>query len=252
MNVSQWADERLATLNPKDDWRPNADRALARLREYGRRTRRRVIRFAAGAMAATALCVALLTLSAPKACADCLNTQAVHNFKESGSPTAPVTVEIYSDYECPHCARFFLDTIPSLTEQYVRTGKVRLVHRDFPLPGHPHARLAAGYANAAGQLGYYELAVGQLFRTQQVWSGNGAIDAQLALVLPPGVMQKIRALVQQNGKPDDRVSVDMAAATANRLNETPSLLILVKGRREVVAGAPPYPILKSYLDQLLK
>lgn len=252
MNVSQWADERLATLNPKGDWQPNADRALTRLREYGRGTRRRAIRFAAGAAASAAVCIALFTLSAPKACADCLNTPAVRNFKESGSPSAPITVEIYSDYECPHCARFFLDTLPLLTEQYVRTGKVRLVHRDFPLPGHPHARLAACYANAAGQMGYYDLAVAQLFRTQQLWSGNGEIDRQLALVLPPGVMQKVRAIVQQNGKTDDTMSVDIAAADANRLNETPSLLILVKGRREVIAGAPPLPILRSYLDQLLR
>src|SRR4051812_19069978 len=85
----------------------------------------------------------------------------ITNYKEMGSPTAPVAMEAYTDYECPHCARFFKEFMPQFTKDYIQTGKVKFVHRDFPLPQHPHAQLAARIANAAGELGYYEVVVNQ-------------------------------------------------------------------------------------------
>lgn len=72
------------------------------------------------------------------------------HFKEFGSPTAPITVEVYTDYECPACAVLYQQAIPMLVSQYVQTGKVKMLHRDFPLTQHPYARLAARFANAAG------------------------------------------------------------------------------------------------------
>src|ERR1700712_5429954 len=62
----------------------------------------------------------------------------VKNFKESGSPTAPITIEVYTDYECPACRELFLNTLPPLTTDCVATGKVRLIHRDYPLPQHQY------------------------------------------------------------------------------------------------------------------
>jgi hypothetical protein len=49
--------------------------------------------------------------------------------------------------------------------QYVSNGKVKLIHRDFPLRQHPWDSLAAWCANAAGELGQYDIAVNQIFRT---------------------------------------------------------------------------------------
>jgi len=53
------------------------------------------------------------------------------NFKEIGSAKAPITVEIYADYECPHCRALYMEVVPSLIAEFVKTGKVRLIHRDF-------------------------------------------------------------------------------------------------------------------------
>ena len=52
------------------------------------------------------------------------------NFKLSGSGLARVTCEVYTDYECPACARFYLTVAPQLVADYVATGKVKLLHRD--------------------------------------------------------------------------------------------------------------------------
>lgn len=173
-------------------------------------------------------------------------------FKESGSPDAPIACEIYTDYECPSCALLYRQTIPQLIAQYVKTGKVKLVHRDFPLPQHPYARLAARYANAAGRLGYYELAVNELFETQNLWGANGSVDAQLAQVLAPGVMQQVRAMVQNDSTLDATVAEDVAMARKDAINQTPTIVVVAKGKRQPIAGAVDFSLLKTYLDQLLK
>ena len=70
-----------------------------------------------------------------------------------GDPNAPVTLLEYSDFTCGYCEKFFHETLPRLLTQYIDTGKVRFVYRDFPrAPGGPalHSALAARCANDQG------------------------------------------------------------------------------------------------------
>jgi protein-disulfide isomerase len=187
----------------------------------------------------------------PKTKARAADTIVVANYKEIGARSAAVVCEVYTDYQCPHCATLFRDTIPPLMAEYVKAGKVRLRHRDFPLPGHPYARLAARYANAAGELGYYETAVNQIFATQPQWSATGDVDAALAAVLTPSVMQKVRALLEHDAKLDNTIAADVAAGRDDQLHQTPTLVVVSKGKRQVLPGAPSYSLLKTYLDQVL-
>jgi protein-disulfide isomerase len=178
-------------------------------------------------------------------------TRAVRNYKESGLAGAPIACEVYSDYECPSCAAFFRDTMPLLVAEYVQTGKVKLLHRDFPLPQHRYAKLAARYANAAGQAGQYDVAVTQLFRAQDIWSVSGDIEAQLAPVLPPAVMRKVHDMVEHDQRLDETVTADLAMGVSDRLRATPTLVVVWKGNRQAISPIPSYALLKSYLDELL-
>ena len=178
-------------------------------------------------------------------------THTAAHYKESGSPQAPVTVEIFSDYECPACAHFFTTVFPQFAAEYVKTGKVRIVHRDFPLPQHPYARLAARYVNAAGQLGHYDEAVMQLFSHQADWAPNGNVDAALMQVLPPGTMQQVRALVEKDKTLDDTVTSDLALVAKEQINQTPTIVFVYKGERHKVTGPPTLTILKSFLEEIL-
>lgn len=178
-------------------------------------------------------------------------TTVVRNFKESGSPSAPITVEIYADYECPACRALYMETVPPLMTEFVQTGKVRLIHRDFPLPMHQYSHLAARYANAAGEIGKYDLVVNQIFRTQPEWAGNGNVDAAVARVLSPSDMQKVRDLVKSDPRLDETVATDVAMGNQDHLNQTPTIAITYKGKREVIGGGMPYQILKSYLNAKL-
>jgi protein-disulfide isomerase len=175
----------------------------------------------------------------------------VQNYKDFGSPNAPVTLEIYSDYECPSCRNFFMQSMPALMAEFVNTNRVRIIHRDFPLPQHQFSRLATRYANAAGEIGKYEVVVNQIFKTQPEWDQNGAIDAQIAKVLSPAEMAKVRELVKMDAHLDDTVTKDVALANQDGITQTPSMVLVRNGKREVIAPIPPYSVLKSYLDSVL-
>lgn len=175
-------------------------------------------------------------------------------FKEFGSPSASIALEAYTDYECPHCAAFYRDIVPQLMALYVTPGKVRFVHRDFPLSQFPYSRLAARFANAAGEIGRYELVANQIFRTQDTWAKTGNIDAEVAQVLPPGEMQRVRDLVRNDARLDDSVSKDLEMGiNLDHVNGTPTVVIVSKGKREAIPNAATLPlsVWKNYLDMKL-
>ena len=272
MESNSWVDARMSSLEPASGWQPDASRALGKLRQRRRavQVRRRNWFYVAGAAAASLL---VLGLVEPRACAkprgcDSSETQTASpkaampaaaapataqtptDFKQSGNPRAPITCEIYSDYECPHCAVFYKETLPQLMAEYVKTGKVKIVHRDFPLPQHPSARLAARYANAAGSIGRYDVVVDRLFRTQEVWSVGGDVAGALAQTLTPTEMKTVQRMVESDVHLDDSVAVDIAAAQKDQIHSTPSLVIAAKGKRQTITPIPNFQLLKSYLDSL--
>jgi len=173
------------------------------------------------------------------------------NFKEVGSPSAPITMEVYADYQCPACRAFFMDVLPSVTSEFVATGKVRLIHRDFPLQMHQFSRLAVKYANAAGEIGKYDVVSNQLFATQPDWEQNGNIDASLSKVLSPADLEKIKTIMKTDTHLDDTVTKDVAMGNQDHLTQTPTIVIVAKGKRDVIGGGVAYPILKAYLNQKL-
>ena len=73
-----------------------------------------------------------------------------------GSKSAPIVMEVFSDFQCPACKSLYDATNRQLMDNYVNTGKVYLIHRDFPLPMHSHSKEAAQYSRAAAQVGKLE------------------------------------------------------------------------------------------------
>ena len=76
-----------------------------------------------------------------------------------------IAAENDADYECPFCGQFERDTLPGVLKDYVQTGKVKFVYRDFP-PHHPHAMLAARASRCAGDQGKYWKMHDALFTSQ--------------------------------------------------------------------------------------
>jgi protein-disulfide isomerase len=170
--------------------------------------------------------------------------------KAIGSKNAPIAMEIFSDFQCPACKLLFTNVNQKLIDNYVNSGKVYLIHRDFPLPMHAYSRVAARYARAAAQLGRAEPVEQVLFQNQEKWEQSGDVDGTVAKVVSPAEMAKIRALVKGTTL-DPLIDKDYALGQVYRVNQTPTTIIHSKGQTFPVVGQVSYDVLKSFLDQLL-
>ena len=122
----------------------------------------------------------------------------VTNFKETGSPSAPITLELFTDYQCPSCRMFYVDELPLVMSQYVNTGKVRLIHRDYPLPQHQYSRVATKYANAAQVRNGAANEIAPITADGRSWrrSTAGSISApakNVSMMLPKPAMKSTHA-----------------------------------------------------------
>lgn len=98
----------------------------------------------------------------------------VEGYPFRGAPDAPITVYEYSDFGCPFCARYYVQTEPALDDAFVRTGQARVVFRDFPIaqlhPNAPAAHVAALCVAEQGSAAAFWKMHDELFATQTVWT----------------------------------------------------------------------------------
>ncbi len=87
-----------------------------------------------------------------------------------GNPDAPVVITEYADFQCPACQVFEMMQFPAVQRQLIQSGTVRWRYRDYPLNGHPHARLAAHAAACADEQGRYWEMHGAIYQGQGNWS----------------------------------------------------------------------------------
>jgi protein-disulfide isomerase len=174
--------------------------------------------------------------------------------KSVGSRQAPITIEVFSDYQCPQCRIFYQDTARQLMDSYIPQGKVYYVHRDFPLSMHSHSREAARWANAAAIAGVFQTTEQTLYAKQDEWGSTGKIEDALANALAPADMKKVRTIeAAQGAQIDAAIARDMALGESRGVNGTPSIYVSHNGQ---VTPLPPggvnYSLLKQYIDYLLK
>jgi len=167
-----------------------------------------------------------------------------------GSKSAPIIMEVFSDYQCPACKSLFTTTDRLVVDNYVNTGKVYLIHRDYPLPMHAYSRVAARYARAAAQLGKLEAVQRALFQNQEKWEVSGDVDGTVAGVLTAAEMVKVRALVK-GGTMDALIDKDFAIGQIYHVNQTPTTVLHAKDQTFPVAGVLTFDALHSFIDQLL-
>jgi protein-disulfide isomerase len=172
-----------------------------------------------------------------------------------GSPNAPVTLEVWSDFQCPHCALLHFGAIKEAIGDCVASGKVRIVFRDYILPQMPFSRKAAQYADAAARIGRYERVCDTLFRTQQEWGRTGDVEGTLAKELTPAEMAKVRKIVvdpKSLAEINAEIDADMALARKIPLESTPTMILSGRGKRYPLNGDVRYDLLGRLIDTIVK
>jgi protein-disulfide isomerase len=190
--------------------------------------------------------ISLMMLAASLAAAPTLDKA-----KTFGNPSAPVTIELFSDFQCPSCRALHMQLLPSIMRDFVIPGKAYLVYKEFPLPMHSHAREAAAYACAAGRIGKYEQVADALFLNQPSWERDGRVFETVATALTPAEQAKVKALAQDPGVVAE-VQNDVMEGQREQVNETPTMLIIKGGKKYPIGGMHPYDLIKGFLDGLAK
>jgi protein-disulfide isomerase len=193
--------------------------------------------------------------------------------KSYGSRTAPITIEIFTDYECPMCRTLYEQTLRPMINDYVAAGKVYLVHRDFPLaiPAHRFSGQAARWANAAAQVGQFEAVEAAFYDNQPAWDASGDLEKYVAAAMassdfkrvqrimegctPPGPTDKAGGGVNLPAHPcsvDPYIEQDIELGNRVPVTGTPTYVITYKGQRlPPGSGFVSWPVLKQFLDSLL-
>jgi protein-disulfide isomerase len=180
--------------------------------------------------------------------------------KTFGNKNAPITMEVFSDYQCPSCGSFFEQTLRPLLgpDGYVAAGKVYLVHRDFPLPMHAYSHQAARWANAAAKIGKFQDVDGALFDNQSAWAADGNIEKYVAAALSPADFKRVQKLMVGCEPTSTSCPLDAYIASDQELGKsvpvqaTPTFVIFYKGQKyPASSGIVTYPILKQFFDSLL-
>lgn len=161
-----------------------------------------------------------------------------------GSENAPVTIVEFSDFECPFCLRFFAETLPLIEETYIRTGRARLVYRDYPLGSHQYAQKAAEAAECAGEQGKYWEYHDRLFENQGALGTASLKQYAQDLGLDEARFNECLDSSQMAAE----VKKDHGDGQAYGVRGTPTFFI--NGIR--VVGAQPYEVFQQVIEQELK
>ena len=170
-----------------------------------------------------------------------------------GKLTAPVKIEVFSDFQCPSCRDFYLSTMRQVFSNYADVGKVCIVYREFPLTNiHPHAFEAARYGHAALGLGQrqWSLVADALFSAQDKWSKDGQIEPVLSGALNAEDLEKLKEKMM-DPLIEAEIIRDTEMARARQVTATPTFFVIGKGKTQKIVGVVQYPILSRYLDSLL-
>src|SRR5688572_13499468 len=97
-----------------------------------------------------------------------------------GDANARVTIIEFGDYQCPVCRLFWKETLPRIRKEYIDTGKVKLVFRDFPLPVHSMAVPAAMATECAEDQGRFWEFHDKVYREQDRRAREGEVAEDFA------------------------------------------------------------------------
>lgn len=163
-----------------------------------------------------------------------------------GKADAPVTIVEFSEYQCPYCKRHVDQTMPKIKENYIDTGKVKYVFRDFPLEFHPNAMPAALAAECAGDEGndmYFKMH-DELFKNQASLSEEKIIEIAKSI----GLNMKNFNTCFESEKYKDEIAKDIEDGKKLGISGTPGFII----NGWLVKGAFPFETFEALIEQELK
>ena len=178
------------------------------------------------------------------------------NGMEIGSIDSPITLEVYVDFQCPHCLRYAAIIEPVLVEKYVKTKKLKIVFRHFPVLGRESV-LAASAATCAAEQDSFWIYANRLFKERAragtipanrgIFSEEGLIDIATELDLDVDQFKWCQASPETLSV----VSRHESQARQYGLTGTPSFVLSI-GEKQIIVSPSTLEEWKFLLDEQLK
>lgn len=169
-----------------------------------------------------------------------------------GDKDAKVTIIEFSDFQCPFCRSFFVNTLPQIKRDYIDTGKAKLVYRDFPLTAiHPAAEPSAQAAQCANDQNKFWEFHDKIFEEQQKLNATGTVQFS-AVELKKwagevGLNTSTFNSCLDSGKYKDEVAKDAADGVNAGVTGTPSFFV----NGNIIIGAQPYAAFQAAIESEL-
>lgn len=165
-----------------------------------------------------------------------------------GEKDAPVTLIEFSSLTCPHCATFHKNTLPALKKDYVETGKVKIIFRDFPL--NKPALSASLLLKCVDVDKRYDF-MDMLFEQQSAWAFDADYETKLQQYAALLGLSNEKSLSCMNDTETEEAMIQnmRAGAAQYGVNSTPSFIILPSN--ELIVGPQAYGVFSSKIETIL-
>lgn len=161
-----------------------------------------------------------------------------------GSSEASITMVEFSDFECPYCGIYSKETFPQIKKEYVDTGKVKLIFKNFPLPSHRKAQKAAEAGECAFEQGKFWEYKEKLFEEQE----NLAVKDLKQYARDLGLESEKFNKCLDSGRYKKEVKQDYEEGLEKRIRGTPTFFI----GSEAVFGAQPFSEFQKIFEEKLQ
>ena len=170
-----------------------------------------------------------------------------------GSENAPVTIVEFGDYQCEACYHWFHNTRDTLIDNYIETGKAKLVFVDLPFLGRDSPKAAQASYCAEDQGKYWEYhTMLYTFQDGQPDSGWADRDRLNSFAFSLDMNMDEFNDCMDSSKYAKRVKANYDEAVKNGVQQTPTFIIISQdGMKEKFAGAQPYSVFAATIEPML-
>ncbi len=166
-----------------------------------------------------------------------------------GEDGAKVTMVEFVDYQCPFCKRAFDSNFSQIDKDYIKTGKLKYVMRDLPLPFHPNSKPAALAARCAGEQGKYAEMHEKLYSTQEEWSSLTDATAKFKSYAE-GLGLEANKFGSCIAEKKYEKEIDADTTLAGEVGATGTPTFYINGKQ--IVGAQPVSAFQTMIDEALK
>jgi protein-disulfide isomerase len=166
-----------------------------------------------------------------------------------GPANAAVTITEYASMTCPHCAAFNAEVFPKIKSEFIDTGKVRYVFREFPLDIKAAAGSLLGRCIAKDDPGKYFAVVDLLFKTQATWAGPKTTESLILIGKQAGLGQQTVETCLKDQAQLDKLSADQKYANdVLKVDSTPTFFI----NGEKIKGETSFEVFSQKINAMMK